>query len=126
MIKMIRMKDGFEVVGEVVSENNTSLEIQNPLEIVTTSRMLGHILTFQRFMPLSLVHCHVFNKSDILCQTWPSKKIAEYYKVTLETLIPKFDEQLDKELDRAIKLFQTKEIYDEILQTIDTSNLTKQ
>jgi len=126
MIILVRMREGYEIMGTVVSESNSAIELQDPLEIITTSRVLGHMLTFQRFMPLSIIHTHVIQKSDIICKTYPSEKVAEYYKVTLEVLIPKFDEQLEKELTRAVNLFQSKELYDGLLSTIDTSNLTKQ
>ncbi len=129
-IFIIKLLNGSEILGEVKKNTTSLITLSNPLQLSIVSKSLGTLMSLYRFMPFSEKKEFTFKKKDIMCAVPAKKEVAAYYKVSLDNIIPRYDEQLQEEINTAVSILGDKEglskVYESILNRIDTSHMPKQ
>tara|TARA_B100001094_G_scaffold243344_1_gene239430 strand:- start:408 stop:866 length:459 start_codon:yes stop_codon:yes gene_type:complete len=87
--RLVRLTDGSILVGSI-SLDNDFLRIQNPLQLVTTSRMTAAGLkddnTLSPWVPFTNDKMFVIPKDKVMVISRAAKELANYYEVILSKL----------------------------------------
>jgi hypothetical protein len=101
MIVILKLKNGIEVIGTVVSADARGWDVANPF-IINYRFVAGHpmpTISVSRYIPFAADHQHKFSKQDVMHHTTPSKAFASYYQKSLEYCEQHIDKNVDEDLN---------------------------
>jgi hypothetical protein len=100
MAALLKLKNGTEIIGEIVKKTGTNITIQNPF-IINYRFVAGQpvpSISVSRYMPFSADHIHIFYAEDVLHNVAPSATFEAYYNNALEYCVDIVDRSIDEEL----------------------------
>lgn len=106
MITLIKLVDGTELVGELLS-NGDRITISNPLQInyFVRSPSSPPMITMHRYMPFAGNTCFMFFRDHVISQAEPNDGITQYYSATLKDIAQYMDPELNTSLlEKAVAL----------------------
>jgi hypothetical protein len=102
-LQLIKLTNGDTVVTDVVEETETTLLVNNPLEI-RTERNIGrshsNILAYQWFPLLEEDNFMTIQKAHIVGMAPAAEEMADYYITALDRMIYDHDEDKKSETDK--------------------------
>lgn len=118
MISIIRLKDGTEIVGDVIDVNSDSIIITDPLQINYKITILqpAPSMGLSRFMPFSDNFDFEIPVGSITTMMKARESLAAYYKHALDTYITDLDAHIDDELIRSAIPEQQQDAYTQLLE----------
>ena len=101
MIKIIKLHNNTEIIGELINEDNTYIYIDNPFTInyMFSPKSERPIIGLLRYIPFAEQRDIRFHKDDVMHYLTARKSMASYYHVTLITHEKEVDESIDNELE---------------------------
>lgn len=107
MITIIKLTNGVEIIGSVVSQDVDSITIEDPLQINYRQRMdmAPPTVSLHRFNPFAKNTTHTFRYIHILSFAEPMDGLVKYYSATLNSIKEEVDAHVDNELNEAAKSF---------------------
>ena len=86
-IKIVRLKNGEDIVGQLINVND-SYDVIEPMTVDVEYRGKEPGLVMRHWLPIQLVKHNEINikQSDVLCVLEPSDDFAEYYVNTVEKI----------------------------------------
>jgi hypothetical protein len=107
-VKILRFKDGLDVICECIFENNDKLVIENPMLF----ELRGMNLVLQYWLPMAVIKGESveIGVDNILCTMDPTDDFAEYYISSMERM--KNFERKENEVnldDEILAAFEEKE-----------------
>lgn len=100
MLALIKLQNGQEVIGNVKEQLDTSITLEDPLQI--NYRLVAHqpmpTVSVSRYMPFSSIKEFTFDKKDLLHISEPRKAMAEYYTHALYNYKTVIDDNVEEEL----------------------------
>lgn len=108
MLALIKLKNGIEVIGNVIENLGGAVIIEDPLQInyrLTQTNPMPTI-SVSRYMPFSVETTHTFDTIDVMHVTTPKQSMAEYYKHALTEYKQAIDQNVDDELREATRVGQ--------------------
>ena len=87
MIQIIRLKNGEDIIGDVVTFSD-DYEIQEPMSVSVEYRGRESGLVMNHWLPVQLIDINktLIKKTDVLTTFIPNKEFSEYYENTVEKL----------------------------------------
>ena len=123
MIKIIKLSNGEEVAGELVS-SSSNIILKNPMTIVYRFHPLSSFPTVKlvRYMLFSKDGVFKFSNIDIINVTDARDSFAEYYYHVLEALGDQANKNIDDELRGAIETDKNnkEKFYESLLEQMPT------
>ena len=133
MISVVRLKDGTEIVGDVIDVNNESIIITDPLQInyKITIMQPAPSMGLSRFMPFSDGTDFEIPVATIAVMMKARDSLAAYYVHALSTYITDLDSRIDHELNTSAKssnteIKTTNELYTQLLEKLSFEDTTLQ
>lgn len=107
MITIIKLTNGTEIVGNVITQDSDSVTVEDPLQINYRQRMdMGPpAVSLYRFNPFAKNTIHSFRYIHVLSFAEPKDGLVKYYSATLNTIKEGMDTHVDNELTEAAKSF---------------------
>lgn len=108
MLTLLKLKNGIEVIGNVIENLGGALIMEDPLQINyrLTSTQPMPTISISRYMPFAIETNYTFDIADIMHVTKPKESMAAYYKHALHNYKNEIDEHVDAELREATRLGQ--------------------
>lgn len=108
MLTLLKLKNGIEVIGNVIENLGGSIIVEDPLQINyrLTSTQPMPTISISRYMPFAIDTAYTFDAADIMHVTKPKESMAAYYKHALYNYQNEIDEHVDSELREATRLGQ--------------------
>jgi hypothetical protein len=113
-IKIVRLKNGEDIVGQLTANGISAYDITEPMYVGLEfqGRELG--LVMKHWLPIQLIKKNetVLEKQDILCVIDPADDFCEYYVNTIKKVQDLLkakrmvQEMTDEEIDEALEHFQ--------------------
>lgn len=121
MISIVRLRDGTEVVGDVIDVNEQSIIITDPLQInyKITIMQPAPSMGLSRFMPFAGNPEFEIPISSITTMMKARDTMATYYQHALETYITDLDDRIDEELTRSAMPETKADLYTALLENFD-------
>ena len=117
MIQIIRLKNGEDIIGEVLTDTG-DYEIQEPMSVSIEHRGNQSGLVMNHWLPVKLINRNqtIIKKEDVLTTFLPNDEFAEYYANTVERLarLMKVKQDVEKMSDEEIS-----EIMEDMLDSKD-------
>ena len=108
MLALIKLKNGTEVIGNVIENLGGAVIVEDPLQInyrlTATQPIL--MVSISRYLPFSIETTHTFDILDVMHVTTPKQSMAEYYKHALMEYKEAIDKNVDEELREATRIGQ--------------------
>jgi len=123
MIRIIKLVNGTEVVGDIVFENNHVLEVENPVQI-NYKNIEAPIpsVSLTRYIQFSKTKKCTFEKHNVMHVIVPLEGLESYYNTALFHFEQEIDQTINREL---IKVSMNEEDQDEqylaLLERISTN-----
>lgn len=124
MIKILKLSNGEEVAGELVTSSDNVVVLKNPMTIMYKFHPLSSYPSVRlvKYMIFSKDDTFLFNRSNVVNDTDARKAFIEYYNHVLEFFDSKLGDHIDNELRNAID--QDKDVknklYENILEQMPT------
>ena len=103
MLALLKLQNGQEVIGNVKEQHDTSITLEDPLQI--NYRLVAHqpmpTVSVSRYMPFASIQEFTFNKRDLMHISEPRQAMAEYYTHALYNYKTVIDENVEEELKSA-------------------------
>ena len=123
MIKILKLCNGEEIVGELVS-SSTSINLKNPMTIVYRYHPMSTFPSVKlvKYMLFSKDEIFKFSNVDVVNVTDARESFSEYYNYVLETLGEEANKNIDQELKFAIQADKNnkEKFYESILEQMPT------
>ncbi|NBW58201.1 hypothetical protein EBR43_10580 [bacterium] len=123
MIKILKLGNGEEIVGEYVPSSN-NVTLRKPMTIVYRFHPLSSFPTVKlvKYMLFSKDELFTFSSLDIVNLTDARESFADYYKHVVEVLGDEADKNIDNELKEAIIVDKTakNKFYESLLEQMPT------
>ena len=123
MIKILKLCNGEEIVGELVS-SSTSINLKNPMTIVYRYHPMSTFPSVKlvKYMLFSKDEIFKFSNVDVVNVTDARESFSEYYNYVLETLGEEANKNIDQELKFAIQVDKNnkEKFYESILEQMPT------
>jgi hypothetical protein len=120
MIEIIRLKNGEDIIGDVVGEShlNEEFDINDPMSVSIEFRNNESGLVMNHWLPVQIIdkNSTKIKKQDVLTRFHPNKEFSEYYRNTVERLdrLMKVKQEVDNMSDEEVS-----EIMDNLLDGKD-------
>lgn len=103
MVNLIKLTNGTEIVGKIVNETESSIKVNNPLQInyYQTPKQTMPMVALQRYMPFSAEEETTFKKEHVMAVTVPVKGMDEYYSKMLHNIKLNIDPSITADLQTA-------------------------
>ena len=120
---LLKLQNGTELLGDVVSFDDTQVQVRDPLQI--NYKFLSFqpmpAMSVSRYMPFANDSLFVFDTNDVLHVVEPKPIVVEYYNYALKNYQENIDPMVEMELsgaaERPIKSKSTKDdFYKAILE----------
>ena len=100
MIQIIKLSNGQDVIGDIVTSEDGALFVDEPLTIVYTQKSASSppIIYLQRYMPFAKNTTAFIRYEHIVSVCYPIKSMEAYYKQSLKNIQLHVDPMLDQEL----------------------------
>jgi len=87
-IKIVRLRNGEDIVGQVMLKDNGSYDVIEPMTVDVEYRGREAGLVMRHWLPVQLVKKNeiVIDDKDILCLMEPADDFIEYYVNTVEKI----------------------------------------
>jgi hypothetical protein len=113
-IKIVRLKNGEDIVGQYTANGINAFDIVEPMTVGVEYRGKEAGLVMRHWLPVQLVKKNeiTLNESDILCVIEPDNEFVEYYMNTVEKIHDLLkaknlvDEMSDEEIDLIMNEFE--------------------
>jgi hypothetical protein len=107
MITIIKLTNGTEIVGTVITQDSDSVTVEDPLQINYKQRMdmAPPTVFLHRFNPFAKNTTQKFRYIHILSFAEPMDGLVKYYSATLNSIKEDVDTHVDNELNEAAKSF---------------------
>lgn len=107
-VKILRFKDGLDVICDILFEKDNKMVIENPMLF----ELRGANLVLQQWLPMAVIKGESveINADNIMCSMEPSEDFGEYYITSMERL--KNFERKEREVDineEVLAAFEEKE-----------------
>lgn len=107
MLKLIKLANNTELVGDIIDQADYTITVCDPLQINYRQRndMGPPSVSLHRYTPFALDRIFIFVSNHIMNISDPSPGLASYYKAALKTIEESIDETIEEELNYAAKSF---------------------
>lgn len=107
MLKLVKLSNNIEIVGDVIDNSEYTLTISDPLQINYRQRndMGPPAVSLHRYNPFANERDFIFISNHIMNISDPSPGLAKYYEAALKTIISSIDDTIEEELNYAAKSF---------------------
>lgn len=113
-IKIVRLKNGEDIVGQYTANGVNSFDIIEPMTVGVEYRGREAGLVMRHWLPVQLIKQNeiTLNGTDILCVIEPAADFIEYYMNTVEKIHDLLkaknlvDEMSDEEIDLIMNEFE--------------------
>lgn len=96
MFVVVKLVSGAELIAELLTRDDTMINLKNPLQVVYSSSNFGvPAVTVQKFCPFSKNEIYEFNMIHVMCLNEISDASVQYYKEAVESV------SADKESSKA-------------------------
>lgn len=121
MIKIIKLVNGTEIVGDVVFENNVVIEVEDPVQI-NYKNIEAPIpsVSLTRYLQFCKHRKCTFEKEKVINIVEPLAGLESYYNTALHHFKSEIDETIDKELMKVSETETEDEYYMAILERLST------
>ena len=107
MIKIVRLKNGEDIIGDLMKLPIDDIQITEPMSVAITSRGHENGLVMSHWLPVQLIKKNeiTIKSCDVLTIFEPNDEFAEYYVNTVEKIKALMkakeltDEMTDEEID---------------------------
>lgn len=120
MVKIIKLTNGVEVIGEIVEENHSMIVVKDPLQI--------HCRYYNSSVPTVILTKYIlfaesdeitFMQNSIMNIVTPRESFEIYYRQSVDTNKKEFEMFVDKQLlELIMKPSDTEEFKKKIMETI--------
>lgn len=102
MIKIIKLVNDHEIIGEVISEGSDHLVLGQPFSIhyMMSPRSEKPIIGLLRYMPFAKDRELSFKHRDIINSVEARSSMISYYTQILKDYVKYIDDRIDKELEQ--------------------------
>lgn len=126
MIKILKLSNGEEVVGELVDNHQTKIVLKEPMNIVYRyhpASPFPHV-KLTRYMLFSSDILYEFSNMDVYNVTQARESFANYY-LHVRKMTEQSGEMLDRELNEAVQADQVskEEVYRSMLDQIQKPDI---
>lgn len=123
MLTIFKLRNGQEVVGDMVEQHEDHLTVKDPL-VINYRFVAGQpmpTISLSRYMPFAVEPVFQFFMEDIMHAVPPSEAFAAYYDNSIQYCKDLVDESVDSELAQAAQIPRSgkgdlMEIYQAILE----------
>jgi hypothetical protein len=130
MITLLKLKDGTEVIGKVLTDKKDGVVLEDPFIVFYKVGASGNnpSVGMFRYMPFASDPIVYFDLQDIRHNVIPSIAFENYYKSTVRAFEEHMDVEIDKELGEAADYNSSgdrgmQELYKAWLERADTDGL---
>lgn len=130
MITLLKLKDGTEVIGKVLTDEKDGIVLEDPFIIFYKASANGSIpsVGMFRYMPFASDPVMYFDLQDIRHNVSPSIAFENYYKSTVRIFEDHMDVEIERELGEAAVYNSSsdrgmQELYKAWLERADTDGL---
>lgn len=103
MIKIIKLPNGVEVIGDIVHECSSHIIMKNPLQINYKYHLSSYpSASLSKYMMFADSDEISFDKSNIMNIVVPMDKFVLYYERVVELIKSEFDVTVDNELSNLL------------------------
>ncbi len=104
MIKIIKLVNDHEIIGEVISEGSDYLILGQPFSIhyMMSSRSEKPVIGLLRYMPFAKDRELSFKSRDIINSVEARESMIRYYSHVVQNYIKYVDTGMDKELEQVV------------------------
>ena len=107
MIKIVRLKNGEDIIGSLMTLPIDDIQITEPISVVITNRGPENGLVMAHWLPVQLIKKNeiTIKACDVLTMFEPNDEFAEYYLNTVEKIksLMKAKELTDEMTDEEIE-----------------------
>ena len=88
MIKIVRLKNGEDIIGDLMKLPIDDIQITEPMSVAITSRGHENGLVMSHWLPVQLIKKNeiTIKSCDVLTMFEPNDEFAEYYLNTVEKI----------------------------------------
>jgi len=111
MIKIIKLVNDHEIIGEVVAESSDHIVINQPFSIhyMMSQKTDRPIIGLLRYMPFAKSRELSFKSRDIINSVEARDSMAGYYSHVMTNYIKYVDDNIDQELEQVVAEEQSTE-----------------
>lgn len=103
MISIIRLIDGTEIVGSIVSQTKEHCEVKDPLQINYRQQGADSLpaVYMHRYVPFACANTYTFKQEHVINILTPLSNLEKYYNAVLKSIKNGLDDAMNKELAQA-------------------------
>ena len=100
MVKIIKLQNNSEIIGEVISEAGDSVVVDNPFTInyIFTPKSQRPVIGLLRYLPFADQRIISFQKNHILHAVDARPSMSGYYIAVVKSHVSEIDDSMDREL----------------------------
>lgn len=101
MIKLIKLTNGTEIIGQVIQDNDKAISVSNPLQInyyTSKQNQTMPMVALQRYLPFSCQENIEFKKEHVMNITIPVEGLDKYYSQMLHNIKLNIDPNIVSDL----------------------------
>lgn len=125
-IKNIKLSSGQEIIADIVSYDEGMLMVSKPIQVVYRYFQNTGVpmISFNKYMLLSVETNYVFNVKDILNISQPHDVVVDYYNLVVDNIYAHCDSLICEELVKSMSDIENEEnkskMYDYVLQNFES------
>jgi hypothetical protein len=103
MIQLIKLSNGQDIIGDIVTSEEGAIFVDEPLTIIYTQKNPSSppIIYLQRYMPFAKHSTMFIRNEHVVSVAYPLKSMEAYYRRSLKNIQMHVDPMLDQELSIA-------------------------
>jgi hypothetical protein len=100
MVKIIKLQNNSEIIGEIISEAGDTIVVDNPFTInyIFTPKSQRPVIGLLRYLPFAEQRIITFQKNHILHVVDARPAMSGYYVAVVKSHISEIDDGMDREL----------------------------
>lgn len=100
MVKIIKLQNNSEIIGEIISEAGDTIVVDNPFTInyIFTPKSQRPVIGLLRYLPFAEQRIITFQKNHILHVVDARPAMSGYYVAVVKSHVSEIDDGMDREL----------------------------